>query len=83
MFYGQVFISRWNGVLIPARSIGKCDTDMVLRLKYRREASGLTLKDLADRIGEKNYQTIQKIERGIRRLDLVRAKKLRSRFIVR
>ena len=45
---------------MPANEVG-------LRLREARKAAGLTLRELAARVGIANYQTIDNIERGKQR----------------
>ena len=45
---------------MPANEVG-------LRLREARKAAGLTLRELAERAGIVNYQTIDNIERGKQR----------------
>ena len=45
---------------MPANEVG-------LRLREARKAAGLTLRELAERAGIANYQTIDNIERGKQR----------------
>ena len=45
---------------MPANEVG-------LRLREARKAAGLTLRELAARVGIANYQTIDNIERGRQR----------------
>ena len=45
---------------MPASEVG-------LRLREARKAAGLTLRELAARVGIANYQTIDNIERGRQR----------------
>ena len=45
---------------MPASDVGK-------RLREARKAAGLTLRELAERAGIANYQTIDNIERGKQR----------------
>ena len=45
---------------MPANEVGK-------RLREARKAAGLTLRELAARVGIANYQTIDNIERGRQR----------------
>lgn len=64
-------IGVWNGTPYRCKNAG-----MAVRIRELRRAAGLSQGELARAIGEKNYQTLQKIEKGQRRLDMGRAKKI-------
>lgn len=52
--------------------------DLPNSIRKYRELAGLTLKQLAERIGEANYQTIEKLEHGFLRLDYKRVAAIAS-----